>query len=261
MVSMPYWRTPETVARAVGSVLGQTHRALTLVVLNDGDDPTHAWAPLAHVDDPRLVRFDLPQNGGRYRADAIALAACPTEFFMVHDSDDWSDPDRLERLLAKAEGRDVVLGGYRIHRQDGSTRDVAPTPELISDASALRHVAHHTALFRTEALRSIGGPHPGYRVSYDTFMIDVAVLTLRWAVVREPLYHYRQRPDSLVSDRRTGMRSPYRQKIRAELATAWSRYRTQRALPPVSPALRAEVAAEAERLSRVLGGEERAAVA
>lgn len=251
-VSLPYYQTPESVRRAVESVLGQTHEDLVLVVVNDGDAPETAWAPLRDLDDPRLVLFDLPENRGRYFCDAVTLAACVTPYWTTHDSDDWSDLERLKKLFSAAPGNDAVFGGYTQHRKDGSTKEKHPKVEEILGSDTLRHVAHHTGLYRTAALRSIGGPHPQYRVAWDTFQVAVVANLFRWAVVPDPLYHYQQRPGSLVQAPATSMKSEYRQKLRERLAKHWQEFRRSGKLPPCDPTVRGEVDHHAERLREIL---------
>jgi glycosyltransferase involved in cell wall biosynthesis len=63
LVSIPYWRTPELVEKAVRSVLKQTHRDLVCVVVGDGDEP-----PLSKVRDSRLVVHSYSTNRGAYFA-------------------------------------------------------------------------------------------------------------------------------------------------------------------------------------------------
>ncbi|WP_143659105.1 hypothetical protein [Streptomyces sp. SA15] len=47
----------------------------------------------------KSLRYGLPVNGGRYFADAVTLEACDTEWFAVHDADEWSEPEADLLLL------------------------------------------------------------------------------------------------------------------------------------------------------------------
>lgn len=101
-VSIPYFKARGYIRRAVNSILAQPHRRLRVVVVNDGDR-VGPWRELADIADPRLVRFDHPENRNRYFADAVVLAATPDDWFATQDADDWSEPDRLERLIQRAQ--------------------------------------------------------------------------------------------------------------------------------------------------------------
>lgn len=251
---MPYYQTPDTIERAVWSVLEQTLSDLVLVVVNDGASST-VWQPIAHIDDPRLIRFDLPENRGRYYADAVVLAATGTDLFTIHDSDDWSEPDRYQRLHTKlVQARaEVVFGGYRQHKLDGTTRDVRPSLQTMHRSGVLRHVAHHTAIYKTEALRRIGGPNPTYRMAWDTFMIGMAARELKWCQVPDPLYHHCHRPGSLMQDPKTSKDSPARKALWVELrGNRWKHYLKTGERPPVDPVLAAAVQSDADRLRTLL---------
>lgn len=263
-VSMPMWNATTTIRRSVQSVLAQTHADLTLIVVNDGAPP-NVWDPIDDITDRRLIRFDLDTNSGRYHADAITLKACTTPWWTVQDADDWTAPERLARLLGIAKRRsgakvknpndpvDAVFGGYRQHRLDGTERVVTPHKIAhMAKSKRLMHVAHHTALYRTESLRSIGGPHPEYRIAWDTFMIGVIAHRLNWAYDPEPLYHHCHQPNSLMQDPATRKGTPERVRTQERLRREFLRFVNNGSLPKVKPRVQAEVDLQAERLRALL---------
>jgi glycosyltransferase involved in cell wall biosynthesis len=216
-VSIPFHGTRDLVVRAVESILGQTYANLRLIVMNDGD-PTPPWDLLRDIDDPRLVRFDLPVNRGRYFADAIVIEATPDALHLVQDSDDWSEPDRLEALLAEMRGSDavgIVSAGYD-HDEDGHgsvqqgshfpARGRALTPD--ND-----HRLNHVGLFSVPALRAIGGYFGGERIGYDTLIGNLLLMIGEIGYVDRPLYHRLFRNGSLTLNPETGMGTPLREAV------------------------------------------------
>jgi glycosyltransferase involved in cell wall biosynthesis len=273
--AVPYFGCKDYVARAVESLLRQTHSNLTVVVVNDGD-PDPPWDRLARLDDPRLVRFDLRHNRGRYFADAVVLAATTSPYFLVQDADDWSEPRRVELLLRKLR-EEHAAGAVSAHRRHlpGSPRRPPRTLEFPGLSrpltERLEHRSNHQGLFATEALRRVGGFHAGFRIGYDTFLMNALLMVGRIAYLGTPLYNSLVREGSLTSARATGLRSPLRLQITSELAemyrTVFLSYRQYleggieaealaeriRALVHDQTANQAaEVAAEAERLRRLL---------
>ncbi|MFM8358976.1 MAG: glycosyltransferase [Verrucomicrobiota bacterium] len=276
-VSIPYFRARPYIRRAVESILNQTHAALRLVVINDAD-PEGPWAELADIDDPRLIRFDLPRNRGRYFADAVVLAATPDAWLATQDADDWSEPDRLERLLhcATRSAADCAVSSI-IHepapggiRRTGSVDSVLQALGRPMDAS-FRHRLWHHALFRTATLRSLGGYYGGFRVGYDTLLMNLLLLGARVAGEERVLYHRQLRPDSLVHDQATGLRSLIRMAASRSMARIHGAAHAI-ARPPgdppdpgtlrqqlralvdrgIPPAERAELAVQGARLARLL---------
>src|SRR5580704_14955907 len=117
-VSIPFFRTRRYVCRAVESLLAQTHRELCVVVVNDGDaDPP--WAELAHIHDPRLVRFSWTHNRGCYFVHEVVLRASRTPYFLVQDSDDWSLPERVSTLLSRLriDRSDLAFSAWQQYRE------------------------------------------------------------------------------------------------------------------------------------------------
>jgi glycosyltransferase involved in cell wall biosynthesis/predicted O-methyltransferase YrrM len=282
--AVPYFGCKEHVARAVESLLRQTHTDLTVVVVNDGD-PDPPWDRLAHLDDPRLVRFDLPRNRGRYFSDAVVLAATRSPYFLVQDADDWSEPRRVELLLRKLR-EEHACGAVSAHRRHGPASPRRPPrvqefPALSRPLTGrLEHRSNHQGLFVTEALRRIGGFHAGFRIGYDTFLVNALLMVGRISYVGTPLYNSLVRDGSLTSARATGLRSPLRLQVTSQLGgmyqTLFRSYRqyVDGAIDAETLAERiratvqersgheaSEVAAEAERLKALLAEPRRKVVA
>src|SRR5205823_2598859 len=159
-------------------------------VVNDGD-PASPWPLLDHIDDPRLVRFDLDRNRGRYFADQVVLEATGDPFYLVQDADDWSEPTRVERLLGELRRCHAAgaVSARRLAGAGGAPR-IERWPRLGAPlAPTMEHRATQQGLFRTDALRRIGGFHPGFRIGYDTLLINLLEMLHRVVAVDAPLYH------------------------------------------------------------------------
>lgn len=217
-MAVPYFSVPDLIGRAVRSILNQTYRDLVCVVIGDGDDP-----PLGSFNDPRLVVYRLPENRGTYFAQAVALAACQTEWFSIHAADDWSEPDRFSRLLAASSDVDAVFGGSVQH----SGQAITQRPVHFDKAGDRpRHVASiATAIVRTEAVQAFGWwSQPEFRVAYDSMMVNLVIRALRWLHVEGEFgYHRVIRADSLTRDPATGLKSRYRLEATARRSALWDR--------------------------------------
>lgn len=217
-VSMPYYRCATTIRRAVLSVLGQTYHDLRLVVVNDGDHHTPPWRYLADIDDPRLIRVDLRKNMGRYFADAAVLAATGSRWFAIHDADDWADSDWLECLVHPMfrYGSVVALAPQWVHAPGGGAKIEMPAdvpkdcyPRLRAGQPFLTHIAHHATVYRTLVAQRIGG-HPGYRIGFDSLMVNLMLMLGSGLLESGARYHRDIRPGSLFTSTLTGRGSPER---------------------------------------------------
>lgn len=227
-ISMPTFGTPpDLLRRAVDAVLAQTWVDFELVVTFDGTTDTRA---LVDYRDPRLcIWVRNTSNRGRYWSDAVVFAASSSPYFAVHDADDAARPEWLASLLANIvrAGRGLLdppvasFGAQCVHAIGGSERIEGVRP--FSPHAGLQHLAHMAGVFDRRWLASVGGPHPGFRVGFDTLLTALPYLTgHRVAVLDEVLYDRYKRLDSLTTSKATGMRSPYRQGVARALARLWS---------------------------------------
>jgi glycosyltransferase involved in cell wall biosynthesis len=237
-VSIPYHRCRPYIRQAVQSILDQTHRILTVVVVNDGD-PDPPWDLLADIHDPRLVRFDLGSNRGRYFADAVVLGATTSPYYLVQDADDWSEPDRIKRLMQKlqADRADAAFSALYSHtggRLTPRRPSILRYPELSRPLTRLlEHRTSHVGLFRTAALRRVGGYYGGFRIGYDTLLISLLLMMGRLTYLERPLYHRLRRDESLTMSSVTGLKSAQRmeawRQLRSMYTEALQAYQRQQA--------------------------------
>jgi hypothetical protein len=248
-VSMPTYQTPKPLLdRAVASVVAQDV-SLRLVVVNDGGPPVD-------IDHPRVTVFDLPVNRGRYFADAVVLAACDTEWFAVHDADDWSDPGRYARLMAVGRQSGAAVAPHVAHKASGPK--VAQPRPVDRPPATFTHLAHWcSGVYTTTRMRAAGGIHPGFRIGFDT--LHTLMMTLTGPVTVDPIpsYHYCRRAGSLSKTPTSNRRSLQRRQAAARLADLYRRAlvsgdpgATIRADIPTE--LKQAVAVEAERLRGML---------
>lgn len=226
VVSMPAYRTPaKLLTRAVRSVLNQTHEDLTLVVVGDG------YAVPKLPDDPRLVVHQLPDNRGRYFADAVVTGTLDDrDVWVVHDADDWSEPDRFERLLPAMVDGAAVARYWRHNLRGGKTYIQEPARARLADPSEpFVHIGHWcSGAYTGERVRRAGGIHPGYRVGFDTLFVRMVALTGPVGISDYAAYHWCRRDSgSLTTSPKTRFGSPYRRDAKADLvklnAAAWAR--------------------------------------
>ena len=138
-VLMPAFNASEHIRTAVDAVLGQTHFNLELIIVNDhSSDETLEKALKYRERDSRVRVFSLAENRGPYVARNVGLVHARGDYIAVHDSDDFSHPQRLEMQLkwilekgacacmtgwvrADDKGRVLLLADGRILHRDLSS--------------------------------------------------------------------------------------------------------------------------------------------
>jgi len=230
LVTMPTFNTPrELLERSVASILNQTHRDLRLVVVSDG--PRLRDLP----GDDRLIVYRIPDNRGRYFCDAVTTAcARDDEVVVIHDADDWSEPDRFELLLPTMRDGAAIARYYR-HMRKGVHIQTPSRKRFDSPDGSWVHIGHWcSGAYTGERIRRAGGVHPGFRVGYDTLFVRMIALTGKVGISNHAAYHWCRREDgeSLTLSTETKFGSPLREAAKRQLADLNSQAWAARAEDP-----------------------------
>ena len=124
-VIMPVYNGAAYVKRGIQSVLGQTYKALELVIVNDGskDNSKEIVGQIIRENPSETYRIKYieQENQGIARARNRGLAEASGVYVTFIDQDDWMDLDHIECLMRKAEETDAdeVIGGYRLVSEQG----------------------------------------------------------------------------------------------------------------------------------------------
>ncbi len=182
--------------RAARSVLAQSHRALELLVIDDGSTDGTAERVEA-LGDPRL-RVVRQRNAGVAAARNRGLAEAKGAYVAFLDSDDAWRPDKLARQVAALEAAPARVGicttGAEIRPRVGPAE--IRRPEIRGDAFAallLRNLVHaptSCALIRREVAEAVGGFDPTLPAIEDWEWLQRATRLYDIAAVDEPLTLY-----------------------------------------------------------------------
>jgi len=250
-VTMPYYKVGPNIRRAVLSIVNQTYPHWRLVIVNDAD-PDPPWQWIDDIADERIVRFDMPENRGRYFIDAVIYEACQPESWAMQDPDDFAEPDRFERMVPLAEKYGAGFAPSWWHKNGGRVFSANMLDEKPSHAKLAHHVGYGSGVISGERLRQVGGFHPGYRIGYDTYLMNVTKTIGPWGTYPKPLQNKVKRPGSLTTSPETKWGSPQRKRARADLNLMFRHaVKLHRAGRPPSRAVSTTIAAEiADDVSR-----------
>lgn len=151
-VIMTAYNTGGLIEKAVRSVLAQSHENLELFVIDDAstDDTQDVLEKLAK-EDARIRLFHSPTNHGTYWSKNWCLKEAKGEFVTFHDSDDVSDPKRLQMQLgAMLDGKGAVAATCRWKRVDTDGN------EYVIDGQRTRTATITLMIRREEVLKKAG---------------------------------------------------------------------------------------------------------
>ncbi len=126
------YNAEETLERAIDSALAQGAVSMEVVVVDDcSTDGTRDI--VGNHPDPRVRLVAMARNGGPGAARNAGLDAARGRWVAVLDSDDALRPDRMARLIARAEraGAQIAVDNLDVIREDvGTTLPMFPEAVL-----------------------------------------------------------------------------------------------------------------------------------
>ncbi len=211
-VVIPAHNAAGTLAETLDSLLAQTHRDWTALVVDDGSTDTTAEVARAYAArDPRIrLLSDGRRNEGASAARNRGIAEADGRWLLFLDADDWIEADFLACMLAVLDSHPgarvaysaccrVSPGGHVGPRWLSS--EVARTPfEVLARQCPV--VIHGFVLDRA-LIDEVGGFDPGLRTCEDwDFWHRLARTGIAFHPVPDAVAYYRLRPHSLSSDTR-----------------------------------------------------------
>ena len=121
-VIMPVYKVEEFVARTIESVLAQTLTDIEFIAVDDGSPDRSGEICDSYAALDSRLRVIHQENAGAPAARNAALDIASGKYIYFIDSDDWIEPDMLEKMAALAEENHaslIVTGFLMEYWQDG----------------------------------------------------------------------------------------------------------------------------------------------
>lgn len=215
-VIVPIYKVEPYIRRCVESVLGQTHRHIEVILVDDGS-PDNCGAicdEYARNDDRIFVIHK--KNGGLSSARNAALDIASGEYLMFVDGDDWVEPEFCATALKHALDNKAQVVSFGFNRlfvgKDGTLkgkkRETTPPRSCIMDASeAVRHLIltdypMYNYVWNKLFNRSFWGNvrFPDGKLFEDQAVTYQIVMKAGWVYVSDAvLYNYVQRPENITN--------------------------------------------------------------
>lgn len=115
-VIMPVYGVEDYVGKAIESIQAQTLTDWEFFCVDDGTkDRSGEICDEYAANDPR-IKVIHKENGGAPSARNVAIDKAVGKYMYFMDSDDWTEPDMLEKMVAAAEKNNsqLVVAGYYI---------------------------------------------------------------------------------------------------------------------------------------------------
>jgi len=202
-IVMPCYNGADYIVNALDSAIAQTHRAVQIVIVDDGSKDNSAQLITQYIADHPDHNIELIQqaNGGEPVARNTGIRAARGAWVAQLDTDDWWEKTKLEKQIAaaRAAGDECALvhTGVVGHFPDGRVGDMSKSPttnrigwctKALLDPSS---IGHPSIMVRKSALDAIGGYDPSFKQACDIDLYFRLSAIGTFAFVPEYLLHYR----------------------------------------------------------------------
>ena len=230
-VLMAAYNTEGFIRQAIESCQNQTLEDWELIIVDDGStDGTLGIAQEYAGRDGRIRVISHGRNRNYSVATNTALEASRGKYIARLDADDWDDPARLEKSVARLEDSpkcDCVSCGMfvgpagKMEHYTLDQRGMVPEVYMRPGGSGASPV-DATIVAKREAYQIVGGFDPDIVVGGDAdWNIRANLKGMRWAYLPEDLYYYRSHQNQTV---RLMPWKEHADKQAARLQAAWPKW-------------------------------------
>jgi glycosyltransferase involved in cell wall biosynthesis len=200
-VVLAVYNTERYVREAIDSILGQTFEDFEFIIVNDGSTDGTTDILLSY-EDPRIVLLRNEQNSGVTRALNRGLARARGEYIARMDPDDFSMPERLEKLVAYLDAHPAVglVGAWSEWTDEQLERLFVLKPPtdspLIKWTLLFRNsFVHPSVMYRRSLIERLGGYGTDYALDRDLWTRLIPETEM--ANLPEILHKWRRHPDTI----------------------------------------------------------------
>jgi glycosyltransferase involved in cell wall biosynthesis len=222
-VVIPCYNVSNYVQKAVNSILSQSYKNLEILIIDDASTD-NTLEKINTINDKRIKVFAFKENTEKIGAVNQVLQKVNGDFITFQDSDDWSEPERLQEQLKEFE-KDDELGVCFTNYKYISNKIFLPGKISLSDEELKNEFLNYTykkvegtspsicatIMMSREALQKTKGYNPYFRgrVAEDIQWIYRILKEFKGITINKRLYNYRLREESFTQIQAMGIKPKY----------------------------------------------------
>ncbi|MEG1617636.1 MAG: glycosyltransferase family 2 protein [Bacteroidales bacterium] len=211
-IIIPVFNVERYLSVCLDSVINQTFSNFEMILVNDGSTDGSTSICNVYKQKDERVRVFHKENGGVSSARNLGIEQAKGEWILFCDSDDWMDPNLLERYvreLSAENGVEMVVMGYKKCKRDRyrpiSTNQILKS-DLISGLFLLEKHGYHGFLWNRIFKKEIIRKHnlrldPNISFCEDhLFSFEYSEHIQEMTLLPDTLYNYRVGSSSSLSN-------------------------------------------------------------
>ena len=112
-VIVPVYNKSNYLKRCIESILGQTHKDIELILIDDGSTDESLSICNRYKKDKRVVVISQ-KNRGVSAARNVGIKKVSGDFIMFVDADDYVAKDYVEKMCENISDNDILIAGFSI---------------------------------------------------------------------------------------------------------------------------------------------------
>ena len=201
-VIMPVYNVEKYLSQCINSVCTQTYNNLEIIIVDDeSPDDSGTIADEYAKKDDRIKVLHI-KNRGAAGARNIGLDTCSGEFVLFIDSDDWIEPDMVEKMVNYIinENCDIVQCQSYDEYTDKSIEHISESINCYMDNQEfMKHALYHwedlliwNKIIKKDIIGNIRFVE-GRCIDDEFFTYKLIINSDRIFLTNEKFYHYRMR--------------------------------------------------------------------
>lgn len=212
-VIVPIYNVEQYLDTCITSIINQSYKQLQIILINDGSQDSSLAICQKYVQRDERIQLINKSNSGLSDARNVGITCAKGEYILFVDSDDCIHPDMIEALVVQAGlcDADVVMCGYEKFDEDRQLVNLvkeinnnavicyekSEIVKNISESRDLLYIVVWNKLYNRKLFAEIRFPVGKiYEDEFVSFRILYSCKKL--AYLRQSLYYYRQRADSIM---------------------------------------------------------------
>lgn len=200
-IIIPCYNLGEYLDEAVNSILAQTYQDFEIIIVNDGSTDDFTNTLLVNYNKPK-TKVLTTKNQGLPSARNTGIDVSKGEYICCLDADDKYHPQFLEKTIDILESdNQSKIGFVTTWLQMFEEINMLWSPDSCNPfLLATENIVHVASLFRKECWEKVGGYATNLTGYQDwNFWISIAARGYEWFLIKEPLFLYRVRKNSMVT--------------------------------------------------------------